>query len=108
MFESGIKLGALYHQFVGSPVSPKTKSSLEEAIEKSVSLQPYVEQIEVKINEEMVKERLNNYGYCELDGKMLNVKLVIKMLSFKVNARLKYDEVLDYPLMSVEEVQEKD
>ncbi len=29
-FEAGIKLGALYHQFVGSPISPKTADSLEE------------------------------------------------------------------------------
>ena len=37
-FEAGIKLGALYHQFVGSPVSPKTADSLERAIEESISL----------------------------------------------------------------------
>ncbi|MBQ3684350.1 MAG: hypothetical protein II925_02025, partial [Methanomicrobium sp.] len=33
VFEAGIKLGALYHQWVGTPISPKTAASVEKAIE---------------------------------------------------------------------------
>jgi len=40
IFEAAIKLGALYHQWVGTPVSPSTASVLESAIQESVSLQP--------------------------------------------------------------------
>ena len=53
-FEAGIKLGALYHQFVGSPVSPKTADSLERAIEESISLQPYVRSVDVRIDRRML------------------------------------------------------
>ena len=34
LFEAGIKLGALYHQFVGAPVNHDTADSLEQAIER--------------------------------------------------------------------------
>jgi len=105
LFESGVKLGALYHQFVGSPISEKTAESLEEAIKNSVLLQPFVESVKVKIDREMVTERLNNFGYCELDGKMLSVELLIRIGSVNVKARLEYDRGLDYPLMFLEEVQ---
>ena len=48
IFEAAIKLGALYHQWVGTPVSRTSAESLEKAIEKSVILQPYVEEISVQ------------------------------------------------------------
>ena len=64
LFEAGIKLGALYHQFTGSPVNLNTVSSLEMAIQESISVQPYVEEISVKIDRDMLRSRLNNeFGY---------------------------------------------
>ena len=54
-FEAGIKLGALYHQFVGSPVSAKTASSLEKAMQESISLQPYVREVKRKHKPKDVK-----------------------------------------------------
>ncbi|HNB04242.1 MAG TPA: dihydroneopterin aldolase family protein, partial [Methanoregulaceae archaeon] len=50
IFEAAIKLGALYHQWVGTPVSPSTASTLESAIQESVSLQPYVADIHVSLD----------------------------------------------------------
>ncbi|NOQ47550.1 MAG: hypothetical protein GQ576_00105, partial [Methanococcoides sp.] len=47
LFEAGIKLGALYHQFTGSPVNLRTVESLETAIAQSISVQPCVEKITV-------------------------------------------------------------
>ena len=34
IFEGGISMGALYHQFVGTPVNIESCSSLEKAIEE--------------------------------------------------------------------------
>ena len=50
IFEGGISMGALFHQFVGTPVSVDTASSLEEAIKKSILLQPAVIDVSVKLN----------------------------------------------------------
>ncbi|MGD9779274.1 dihydroneopterin aldolase family protein [Methanomethylovorans sp.] len=105
LFEAGIKLGALYHQFSGSPVNMRTVDSLEKAIADSISVQPYVKSIKVSIDREMVSSRLNSeFGYCELEGRMLDVTLCMKYKDIMVKASLKYDKYLDYPLMKIEEI----
>jgi dihydroneopterin aldolase len=107
LFEAGIKLGALYHQFTGSPVSLNTVSSLEQAIQKSISVQPYVKEISVKIDRDMLKSKLNSeFGYSELQGPMLNVKITVKYGSVEVKVGMEYDPGLNYPLMKIEEIGE--
>lgn len=107
LFEAGIKLGALYHQFTGSPVNLKTVSSLEQAIQESISVQPYVENISVKIDREMLKSKLNSeFGYFELQGMMLKVKIIIKYGSSRVIVGMEYDPELNYPLMKILNIEE--
>ena len=96
-FEAGIKLGALYHQFVGTPVSVETASSLEQAISRSISLQPYVKSVKVSINRDMLKKNL--FGYGELEGRMIDAEVEIDYQGEIVRARLKYDQEKNYPLM---------
>jgi len=104
LFEAGIKLGALYHQFIGTPVSPETAGELETAIKASVSLQPWVSSVDVRIDQEKVRERANEFNYCELRGEMLDVTVVVKYNAVEAHVRVKYDEELDYPLMRIEKV----
>ena len=104
LFEAGIKLGALYHQFIGTPVSPETAEDLETAIRECVSLQPWVSSVDAKIDREMLRERANEFSYCELSGNMLDVTVVVRYKTVEVHARVKYEEELDYPLMRVEKV----
>jgi hypothetical protein len=40
-FEAGIKFGALYHQFVGTPVAPDSAASLERAMAAAIENQPH-------------------------------------------------------------------
>ncbi|HUS74777.1 MAG TPA: dihydroneopterin aldolase family protein [Methanothrix sp.] len=98
-FEAGIKLGALYHQFVGAPVGIKTAASLEEAMQKSISLQPYVKKVSVSINRRMLKE--NVFGYGELEGRMIIAEVEIDYEDEVVIARLQYDAEKNYPFMSL-------
>jgi len=104
IFEAGIKLGALYHQFIGTPVSVDTVTDLERAIQRSVSLQPWVSSVDVKIDREKVQRCENEFNYCELRGEMLDVTVVIQYKTVEVHARVKYDEAMDYPLMRIEKV----
>jgi len=107
VFEAGIKLGALYHQFVGTPISIETIENLARAIEQSVILQPHVRSISVSIDREMVEKRQNpKYNYCELEGRMLNVGLQIRYKNTIATAELAYDEEQDYPLMSIKKIEE--
>ncbi|HEX59565.1 MAG TPA: hypothetical protein ENF26_05410 [Methanomicrobia archaeon] len=102
-FEAGIKLGALYHQFIGTPLSLETVEVVENAISRSVSLQPYVKAVKVRIDREKVRVRTTRFGYCELCGDMLDVQLVVEYRGVKVHASLKFDG--EYPLMFLESVE---
>ncbi len=107
VFEAGIKLGALYHQFVGTPINVDTIDDLARAIEESVALQPYVRSISVLIDREMVEKRQNpKFKYCELDGRMLHVSLQILYKNTIASVELAYDEELDYPMMRVKKIEE--
>jgi dihydroneopterin aldolase len=96
-FEAGIKLGALYHQWVGTPVSPATAGLLEQAIERSVALQPAVEAVRVRLNRGLMSP--NAFGYSELAGLMFDVELVTRLGRARCRATLGPSE--DYPLMSL-------
>ena len=106
LFEAGIKLGAMYHQFVGSPVNIDTAESLECAISASIALQPYVQTIAVFIDRGMIRTNLNEFGYCELEGKMLNVDAVIEYKTAVVHVGMGYDERIGYPLMYVQQIED--
>lgn len=107
VFEAGIKLGALYHQFVGTPISVDTVDNLARTIEDSVVLQPYVRSISVSIDREIVEKRQNpRYKYCELEGRMLHVSLQVRYKNTIVYAELAYDEENSYPMMSVKKIEE--
>ncbi|HDR73241.1 MAG TPA: hypothetical protein ENN85_04965 [Methanoculleus sp.] len=96
-FEAGIKLGALYHQWVGTPISPRTAPFVETAIEKAVALQPFVEEVVVRIDvDQMIP---NTFGYSELAGRMFNVEIVTKVQEATCRAALKLDG--DYPMMRI-------
>ncbi len=104
-FEAGIKLGALYHQFTGSPVNLETVESLEQAIARSISVQPFVDNITVNIDRDIIASRLNDeFGYCELEGRMLTVHLDVVYKDAKVSAMMDFDHKLDYPLMQVKDI----
>lgn len=106
VFEAGIKLGALYHQFTGSPVNLKTAASLEKAVQESISVQPYVEAISVEIDRKALKSRLNReFGYCELQGSMLRIKITVKYGTARVKVGMEHNPELNYPLMKIEEIE---
>ncbi|OPY51696.1 MAG: Dihydroneopterin aldolase [Methanosaeta sp. PtaU1.Bin060] len=71
--------------------------SLEKAMQESISLQPYVRRVEVRIDREMLQE--NIFGYGELAGRMITAEVEIEYEGERVSARLEYDARKDYPLM---------
>jgi hypothetical protein len=99
-FEAGIKLGALYHQWVGTPISPDTAKSVETAIANAVALQPCVDSVSVVINTRMMER--NPFGYSELEGKMLEVQIQTSVGDATCSASLKFDG--DYPLMHITDI----
>ena len=58
IFEGGISLGAIYHQFVGLPISKNTDFDiLEKSIEDSMKTQPYIDDVKVMINRDFIKKQ---------------------------------------------------
>jgi hypothetical protein len=102
IFEAGIKLGALYHQWVGTPVSRTSAASIEKAIEQAVILQPFVEEITVRLDRFLMTE--NTFGYSELSGLMFDVEIVTRVGFSYCRARLYPED--GYPLMQVMECNE--
>jgi hypothetical protein len=82
---------------VGTPVSADTADDLEKAMSESISLQPYVKSVRVRINRDMLKR--NIFGYGELEGRMICADVNIEYHGEVVSARLEYDSKNDYPLM---------
>jgi hypothetical protein len=102
VFEAGIKLGALYHQWVGTPISRESAASVEKAIEKAVILQPFVEEITVQLDRSLMTE--NRFGYSELSGMMFDAEIVTRVGFTYCRARLSMEK--GYPLMKILECHE--
>jgi hypothetical protein len=104
IFEAGIKLGTVYHQFIGTPVSASNVDSLERAIEEGVKVQPFVEKVRVKIDRTSLRKKRNEFDYQSLTGPMLDVRVTIRIDEICVVARMRYIRELNYPLMFVERI----
>ncbi|MDR0912858.1 MAG: dihydroneopterin aldolase family protein [Methanobrevibacter sp.] len=104
IFEGGISMGALFHQFIGTPVNFKTAKNLEIAISNSIKLQPAVVDVEVSIELNKIMNENTEYDYVSLSGDMLNVKIVSKIQDVEVHIRMRFVEELSYPLMFVEKI----
>ncbi|MDD1743484.1 MAG: dihydroneopterin aldolase family protein [Methanomassiliicoccales archaeon] len=105
VFEAGIKLGTIYHQFVGTPLCAANVDILERAIEDGVRVQPFVKGVDVHIDRSTLrKKKRDEFDYQTLHGNMLKVKLKIQMENVSVIAEMRFIEELRYPLMFISEI----
>lgn len=103
IFEGGISMGSLFHQFVGTPVSTDTVTSLENAIHDSILLQPAIIDVDVTIDKDLIIKNSGVMGYTSLTGDMLNVRLTTKINEKTIVTCILYDEKLQYPIMYIED-----
>ncbi len=105
VFESGIKLATVYHQFVGTPVNLNSVKSLEETISRSIEVQPYVESAKVSIDRDVFTKDGDTYSYVSLTGDMIDAIVVIRIDDTRVTAEMRFDEELQYPLMFISNIE---
>ena len=105
-FEAGIKLAAVYHQFIGTPVTASSVESLERAIEEGIKVQPFVESVEVNIRRDRLRMKRNEYDYQSLTGDMLDVIVRIHIGSVRAVGEMRYLEDIHYPLMYITSIEE--
>ena len=107
IFEGGIALGAICHQFSGMPVSPNRRvlRAVEHAIVECMRLTPYKKNIKIKINPKMLRKRGRTpYYYQTLEEKNLDLTVVASYAGVDAIVRMKYFPRLGFPLMYVEKV----
>lgn len=101
LFEAGIKMGTIYHQFVGTPVSSDTVDGLEDAMSEAVRAQPYVVDARVSVDRGRIPGGDGVFSYTSLTGDMIDAVVTVEVGGHRVTAEMRYDPELDYPLMFV-------
>lgn len=103
-FELGIKLGALFHQFIGSPVSSKNINVLEKAMEKTIESQAFVKSASVTVHPEgNDNSKMGPFDYKTLQEDMLEAEIVVEYDGIEAVGEMKYIDELKYPLMYLKE-----
>ena len=105
VFEAGIKMGTIYHQFVGTPFNRDTVADLEGLIAETIGVQPYVDDVTVRIDRSVFDRGDDTYSYVSLTGEMIDAVVRIVMGDVSVTAEMRYDPELDYPLMYISSVE---
>ena len=106
IFEGAISMGALFHQFIGTPINKHTKESLEKAMEESVNLQPGIADVDVNISFDRLEKSMTEFEYTSLTGDMLDVRIHTKIENIEAVIKLEFIEELNYPLMYVEDIKD--
>lgn len=102
LFEAGVKLGGIFHQYLGIPVSPRTAPGLARTIERAVALQPYVVGVRASIDATRGGPLgRGRFAYRYLTPEMIDVRVRLRDGPEQVEARLAHRADLRYPLMSV-------
>ena len=108
-FETGIKLGALYHILCGIPITSDEKiiNSIENGIETAISCQPYVQSVKITLDKGNIKgNKSTEFDYDEISGKIIHAKLTVKYDTIEILAKIDWIEDLQYPLMYIEKINE--
>ena len=109
-FETGIKLGALYHILSGIPIQkdPKIIESIERGIESAILCQPYVKSVNISLDRDKISgNKESQFDYDEVTGKIIQAEVNIEYESVNIIAKVKWIEELDYPLMFIEKINQK-
>ena len=104
-FELGIKFGALYHQFAGTPISPASADELAGAIESAIENQPHCKSVTVDMKSEAIHEAVDpEVGYTEFTGTFADVEIVVDYKGLTATAVMEMEE--GYPRMRLVEIDE--
>ena len=102
LFEAGVKLGGIFHQYLGIPISATTAPGLARTIERAVALQPYVVRVRARVDVRRGgRTGTGRFAYRYLTAEMLDVMVVLRDGPTEVEARLAHRADLRFPLMRV-------
>jgi len=108
-FETGIKLGTLYHILCGIPITSneETIKFIEKGFEAAISCQPFVHSVKIELDrDKIVGEKANTFDYDEITGKIIRAEVILNFENIEVVAKIDWIEEMQYPLMYVEKIHE--
>lgn len=103
-FELGIKLGAIFHQFIGTPVSSKNIEELEKAMESTTESQAFVKSVDINIKQ-AESEEVGPFDYTTLTSDMLETRIEVEYKDKRAVGKMKYVDEMNYPLMYLEKIE---
>lgn len=107
VFEAGVALGMVIHQFTGVPVRFREEVELlEKVIEYAVKSQPFKREARVRIGIDGLEDSREPYRYTTLKSRNMDVEVVVEYGGAVVRARLRYIPELDYTLAYIEDISE--
>ncbi|MCL5962871.1 MAG: dihydroneopterin aldolase family protein [Candidatus Thermoplasmatota archaeon] len=95
IFEAGIKLGSIFHQYIGNTMKYEDKDKMEKAIKASLLAQPYCEYADVNLILPEKKER----DYVSITENMFKISVRINVNGYVINGFLEYMDKYRYPLI---------
>jgi len=108
-FEAGIKLGAIFHSILGFPVKNDQDAinAMQEGFIASFKAQPYVEDLEIKIelNADERYTKRHEFDYTIVKDYMIRVNLSLKYKEVHIDARIDWIPELEYPLMYIKKIE---
>jgi dihydroneopterin aldolase len=111
IFEVGIKLAALFHILIGTPIKNdiEVMKNIAEGLKSSISCQPFVQRVDVTIVPE--KEGMSHtytkrheFDYTYISGKILKAEVEVKYGEWIAIGRVSWISDLNYPLMYIHEI----
>lgn len=108
VFEAGIALGMVLHQFTGIPIRFREEVELvKKVIEYAVRSQPFKREAHVEINIDEPIEAEDPYTYATLKSRHIDIAITVEYGRAIVRARARYIPELGYTLAYIEDIEEK-
>ncbi|XEO79505.1 Dihydroneopterin aldolase [Candidatus Lokiarchaeum ossiferum] len=111
IFETGIKLAAIFHQFSGTPIcwDETIQTKIAEGIIASIKCQPFVKEVHIafKALDEFEEEKFSKsheYDYTVISGRNLIAEVELSYKEWSIVGRLEWIEQLKYPLMYMKSI----
>jgi len=107
VFEAGIALGMVMHQFSGIPVRDRSDLEVvEEAIRRAILAQPFRSNAWVKLKTKLCEDG-GFYSYSTVKTRDMDICVEVTYGKARVKSCVKYIEDLDYNLAYIEDIVEE-
>jgi hypothetical protein len=114
IFETGIKLAALFHILIGAPIKNdlQVMKNIADGLKASISCQPFVKRVDVTIkppkptaSQQYTKK--HEFDYTYISGQNLVAEVEVQYENWNVIGRVEWISDLNYPLMYIQKISQK-